>query len=357
MIVVVFMDDKLKFTVGGVEISLGRGDVEQKLQGVEPENIREVSVLVNGKRYPVKQALAESTGLLRGNFTSHDAMRVFRKLSLPVGTGPGEDVLTAPERFFTVVKSLNLFDQKEVRGVIGGLVSKKDRDHCFTGIYYRAKANIESLLSLKYVRDVQASIMIARSLFELAVDMKLIDVIPDSVKKIAAFSEVEKLKSARRIVEFKAAHPNPADTSTVHADFIKNNAARIEVEQNTLWPGGKTGPKKVSHWSGLDLRARALLLKAPFDEIYDLKYTELSWYTHAAGLTGFDLKAETYPILQATSFELAARCYVILLTAIIDEFGLSKADPGIKRHLDYARKVPFTDTDEQVEALHRALMD
>jgi hypothetical protein len=352
VIVVVFMEDKQKFTVGGVEVLLSREDVEQKLQGVAPENIREVSVLVNGKRYPVKQALAEAAGLLRGNFTSHDAMRVFRKLALPVGTGPGEDILTAPERFFTVVKSLNAFDQKEVRGVIGGLVLKKDRDHCFTGIYIRAKANIESLLSLKYVRDVQASIMIARSLFELAVDMKLIDVTQDAVKKIAAFSEVEKLKSARRIVEFKAAHPNPADTSTVHADFIMNNAARIEAEQSALWPRAK----KVGHWSGLDMRSRAILLKEPFDEIYDLKYSELSWYTHAAGLTGFDLKAETYPILQASSFELAAKCYVILLTAIIDEFGLSKANPGIKRHLDYALKVPFTDTEEQAEALHRVLM-
>jgi len=145
------MTEKPKFTVGGVEIFLSKSDVEQKLLTVEPENIREVSVLVNGKRYPVKQALAESTGLLRGNLTSHDAMRVFRKLALPVGTGPGEDVLMAPERFFTVVKSLNLFDQKEVRGVVGGLLSKTDRDDCFVGIYYRAKANVESLLSLKYL--------------------------------------------------------------------------------------------------------------------------------------------------------------------------------------------------------------
>jgi hypothetical protein len=69
------------------------------------------------------------------------------------------------------------------------------------------------------------------------------------------------------------------------------------------------------------------------------------------------LKSETYPLLQATSFEFAARCYTILLTAVIDEFGLSKADPGIKRHLDYARKVPWTDTDKQVDALRRTLLD
>src|SRR5216683_7368298 len=65
------MNEKLKFTVGGVEVFLSREDVEQRLRTVEPENIREVSVEVNGKRYPVKQALADATGLLRGNFTYH----------------------------------------------------------------------------------------------------------------------------------------------------------------------------------------------------------------------------------------------------------------------------------------------
>lgn len=165
------MTETLKFTVGGVEIFLNRELIEEKLQNVEPENIREVSVQVNGRRYPVKQALAEATGLLRGNFTSHDAMRVFRKLNLLVGTGPGDYVLTAPERFFTVIKSLNQFDQQEVRPVVGSIVNKADRDHCFAGIYYRAKANVESLLSLKYAKDVQASTMLARSLFEFAVEL------------------------------------------------------------------------------------------------------------------------------------------------------------------------------------------
>jgi hypothetical protein len=140
-----------------------------------------------------------------------------------MGTGPGEDVLTAPERLFTVIKSLNQFDQQKVRGVIGGLLSKTERDNCFVGIYHRAKANVESLLSLKYVRDVQASLMLARSLFEFAVDIELIDVIQDAVKKIAAFSEVEKLRAARRIVDFRTTHPNAASTSNIQADYIKHN--------------------------------------------------------------------------------------------------------------------------------------
>lgn len=68
------------FRIGGEALSLSRQDVEERLKNVVPEEVRDLSVSVNGLRYPVKQALADASGLLRGNFTSHEAMRVFRRL-------------------------------------------------------------------------------------------------------------------------------------------------------------------------------------------------------------------------------------------------------------------------------------
>jgi hypothetical protein len=350
--VVIGMSERFKFTVGGVEFSLSKEEVERRLQTVEPESIREVSVEVGAKRYPVKQALAEAAGLLRGNFTSHDAMRVFRKLALPLGTGQ-TDVSTLPDRYYTMLKSLNEFDKQEVRGVVAGLLAATDRDKCFVGLYYRGKANIESLLSLKNVKDVQAIAMVARCLFELAVDIKLIDVIPDAVQKIVAFSDVERLRAARKIVKFKIANPTASVNSSVHALFVTNNASRIDAERNALWPG----VKKVDHWSGLRLSERAALLKAPFEEVYELKFPQLSWYTHSAGLTGFvNLEASTFNLLSASQFELAGKFYILLLTAVIDEFGLGKADARIKDKLKLAQVLPFTDTDDQVEALRSELL-
>ena len=346
------MDQRFKFTVGGVEFFLSKEEVERKLQTLAPETIREVSVEVNGKRYPVKQALAEATGLLRGSFTSHDAMRIFRKLSLPLGTGP-TDVSTLTERYYTMLKSLNEFDKQEIRGVVEGLLAKTDRDKCFIGFYYRGKANVESLLSLKNAKDIQAITMVARCLFELAVDMKLIDVIPHAVQKIAAFSDVEKLRAAKKIVKFKSTNPAASVNSSVHAQFITNNASRIDAERSALWPG----IRKVDHWSGLNLSERARLLKAPFEEVYEVKYPELSWYTHSAGLTGFvNLNASTFNLLSGSQFGLAATFYVVLLTAIIDEFGLRRADAKIKDKLKLAQMLPFTDTDDQVRALQSELL-
>lgn len=76
---------KPAFTIGGYEFSLSAEDVERKLRGVEPEEIQQVYVEVSGRRFPVKQALAVSAGLIRSGFTTQNAVRVLRKLGFKLG--------------------------------------------------------------------------------------------------------------------------------------------------------------------------------------------------------------------------------------------------------------------------------
>jgi hypothetical protein len=75
----------MDFTVGGEGFSLEPKDVERKLKGVKPEPLQKLYVLVNGERYPVKQALAVCAGLIRAGFTTQHAFRVFRKLGFKLG--------------------------------------------------------------------------------------------------------------------------------------------------------------------------------------------------------------------------------------------------------------------------------
>jgi hypothetical protein len=257
-----------------------------------------------------------------------------------------------PERCYTMLKSLNEFDKVEVAGVVRGLLTKTDRDNCFIGNYYRGKAHIETLLSLKSAKDLQAIAMIARGLFELAVDTKLIDAIPDAVEKILAFSDVEKLRAARKIVKYKGANPAAAVDASVHATFIANNEKRIDTERNRVWPG----VKRVEHWSALNLADRVALVKAPFEEMYNVEYPELSWYVHS-GLTGFvNLQAATFNMLAAKQNKLAGECYIVLLAGIIAELGIEKADAKIGNKLKLAKMLPFTDTQEQGRELEAELL-
>jgi hypothetical protein len=342
------MVERTKFTVGGLEFELGAADVEGRLREVEPEAIRELYVEVKGVKYPIKQAFAHVTGMQRGAFTSHDAMRVFRRLFLRIGP----DSATFGERLYTVIKSLNEFDKKEIQPVMSGLLGETDRDRCFKGIYQRTKANVESMLSLRYAKDFQAIAMITRSLFELAVDIRLIEQIPDAIVKIAAFSEVEKLRAARRIIAYKTAHPDAAIDTTVVTLFIRNEEERIKTERERLWDVGA----EVKHWSGMSLRDRSAMLGNPFDEAYKLKYAQLSWYTHAAGLTGFDLKTSSYEKLATTHHYLAIQMYKVVLRTIIEEYQFVKPDGKILNKMKQAELMPFTDTEEQLGALERELL-
>lgn len=272
---------------------------------------------------------------------------------LPPDLSAGDiDPKTMPERCYTMLKSLSEFDRLEVAGVVRGLLAKTDRDNCFIGNYYRSKAHIETLLSMKSAKDLQAIAMVARGLFELAVDTKLIDVVPEAVKKILTFSDVEKLRAARKIVKYKAANPAASIDASIHDAFITSEAARIEAERNAAWPD----LKKVTHWSGLDLSRRVALLKAPFDEIYEVEYPELSWYVHS-GLTGFvNLKAESFNMLAAKQNKLAGECFIVLLTAVIDEFRLDKADAKKKNKLKLAKMYPFIDSPEDRAEVEQELL-
>jgi hypothetical protein len=264
------------------------------------------------------------------------------------------DRVEIAERFFTVIKSLNEFDKAEIRGVIQTLISPTQREMCFIGNYYRGVGNVETLLSLKSVRDFQAIAMLARSLFELAVDIRLINIVPDSVTKMLTFSDVEKLRSARRIAAFKTTHPSAQVEAAIYEEYIANNGARIDAERAALWPGVKNSD--LRHWAGLNLPKRVELLKAPFNELHAVNYPQLSLYVHS-GMTGIvNLEKESFRALAAVAFSVVLQSYMVLMTAMIDEFRISRANDKVKDKMILANMLPFTDGPTERLALARALL-
>jgi hypothetical protein len=69
-----------------------------------------------------------------------------------------------------------------------------------------------------------------------------------------------------------------------------------------------------------------------------------------------NLKGESFDMLAGNQNKLAGECFMIVLTAVIDEFGVPKADPKIKYKLKLAQMLPFTDTPAEGGALERAML-
>jgi hypothetical protein len=265
----------------------------------------------------------------------------------------GFDPIEITERFFTVVKSLNEFDKLEVRGVMNTLLIPKDRDVCFVGIYSRTYANVESILVLKKVSDFQAIAMLARTLMELAIDVTLIGIIPESIKKMLAFVDVEKLRSARRISEFKRDHPN-AIVDAAYENFVNAEGTRIDAERKALWPGIKN--TDLRHWAHLNMAERAKLIGGELEELHAVYYAQLSLYVHS-GLTGIvNLRKETFRTLSALAFNIIIKSYMAVMVAMITEYKIVKANENINEKMDLARTLPFTTGAEQADALTQALL-
>lgn len=70
--------------VAGEDFELDADAVEQAVADLDPEPIREHYVVIGPRRYPPKQVLAAITGLDRGDFTTHQARSILRRLGFGV---------------------------------------------------------------------------------------------------------------------------------------------------------------------------------------------------------------------------------------------------------------------------------
>jgi len=264
-----------------------------------------------------------------------------------------EQLRTLAGQASAVLKSLREFDKLEILPVVKSLLSPTDRDRCFVGIYYRAAANVRTLLALNNAYHFQAIAMISRATIEIAMDMKLLNIIPRSVEKMMAFVPSEKLKTAKKIVAFAQGKAgNPPDVNT-YEQFIAANEASVIGTRTQLW--GRSQPPE--HWSNMNIKERAVQIGAPFDELYEIKYRHLSWQAHA-GLTGVaGLESGVFTAMCGDAFGIAATCYEEVLGAMIVELQLSKVDPKIWKKLTLARLLPATDGPDQVAQLQRDLLD
>jgi hypothetical protein len=255
------------------------------------------------------------------------------------------------DRFFTAVKSLNQLDLMEIRNVVSGVLSPTVRESYFTLNYHRAAINIELVLTLKDLKQFQAITMLTRAILETAVEIKLIRLHPDAATKISLFSQVQKLKSAKKIAKFKEDHPDAKVGVGSYEQFITLSEARILHEKQQMWPGAK----KIDHWSMMNMEVRCRHLGREFDELYQNHYAQLSWYVHS-GVTGIaNMTGEALSNLCGMAFRIIMECYASILEEVVNEFKIYNADDKLKKRITYAKMLPFTNSQEQIDGLAVAL--
>lgn len=79
------MNTAITFTINGKQYTCSKKDVERTLKNLSPGKVNTYYIMVYGKRYPVKQALAETLKIGRSTFITTDAHRQLEKMGFKVG--------------------------------------------------------------------------------------------------------------------------------------------------------------------------------------------------------------------------------------------------------------------------------
>ena len=229
------------------------------------------------------------------------------------------------------------------------LVNLDQRGICFRLLYQRTRYDVSSLLKLGSPEHFQAINMIARSLFEIDVDLKLVGVISDAIDKMIGFIDAEKLRCAKKVIALKAKDPSSPIDDTLYKSYVASEEARILALKANLWPS----VTRLDHWSTKNLKERCDLLGNPYSRNYEFEYPRMSWQVHT-GLTGIaNLRAETFTGIAGAAFSSSVTSYESILKSIVTEFKIGKADEKIIGKLRAAKLLPFTDGEEEAKQVMR----
>jgi hypothetical protein len=271
---------------------------------------------------------------IENHLTDEDLQRAHDQTPQP----PPATVLAGS--YLALLEAVHIFTQESVHKVTRTLLSLSPREQAILGLYYRSIGFVRSAMELKSAVHQQTLTSTERSIIELYVDMELIhrNLIPDAVEKLEAFNEVQKLKAARRIDRFFAENPDldeQPSRATVHREYMKNHAARIDGRTQTLWGVGK----KPEHWTGQNLIDRAKPLGKEISYLVIKDYDRRNFAIHT-GLVGIlNLTPQNFEALCAFALNAIGDCILAELHIVGKELKLADAIPNYQATLDELDKV------------------
>jgi hypothetical protein len=229
------------------------------------------------------------------------------------------------------------------------------REQYLTVNYHRAAFNVEMMLGIKDTKQFQALSLLARTIFELAVEMKSIIADPEAASKIELFSKVELLKASRRLVDFKTKHPDEKIHHEVQEQFVTQFGPAIDAAEAAMWPPNPVTGRipSVKHWTLKDLFRRATDLGTPFDRIYCVHYAHLSWMTHSGVVRPLNMTTEWVTSYVSVVYSIAIDSYMEILEILVNVFKLSATNEHIKKKIICNRDLGLAKTPEEAEAVMR----
>jgi len=244
--------------------------------------------------------------------------------------------------------------------VLKGQFGLKPKEDAIVGTYFRMYAWLETIVRMNNQLCYQGVASALRSLFELAVDMKILssDKSGIMIKRYHSFPDVEKYRRAKRLVEFCNARKSNINCSQ-QKEFIKMaDAAPVKIEQTIInnWGKDKKGkPNWPDHWTGADLRNRVHKFVPEYEEMYVESYHLLSWFVHSGATSYRGLTDDTFQRIFFWSQSVAQNVFLESTKICARELKMDKVITFFSKALDDIKIIPGTILmKKQIEYLEKA---
>lgn len=173
--------------------------------------------------------------------------------------------------------------------VVMGQIDKSAIERAIVLTYERITLLLDGIAALKDPAHFQIANSVARTVFELVLDLKAFRSDPSLAAKFFAFTDVVKFRKAEQLVTFLDGNTTIDRSPHQHAITFASDAQRKrQVEQQCIqhWGANKSQqPNWPDHWSGKSTAERARHAGLEFEEMYRSQYFLQSQYVHS-GLAG-----------------------------------------------------------------------
>ena len=242
------------------------------------------------------------------------------------------------------------FVQSRVIGILDGQINLSQQEEAVLGIFLRIHALACSLVRLNQKIDFNAVAVIARTLFELLLDIKLLsspNIKQKELDRFFAFSEIDRFRKARRIVDLQNKHPelvnNSLLDSTKRKEFVEKTGVKdaIELKVDDLW--GRNKKEKLNwpnHWSGSTIKKRAEINGPLYEQEYLEVYSLLSSYAHGGSSAYSGLSQKALESVYGISLEYARKMYIESLLICSDFFNLKDGIVSFSQVITFLKNAP-----------------
>jgi hypothetical protein len=241
------------------------------------------------------------------------------------------------------------FVQTQIIPVLNGQLNLCQQEEAILGIFYRMHVLGSSLTRLNNKLDFSAVATIARTMFELLLDIKILaspSLTSNELERFRAFSGVERFRKSSNLLKLQVQHPGIEKDSifddSIRKQFVESPGRQGAVESQvvSLWGKNKNKPKWPDHWTGSSVRDRAKLFGPFYEQEYLEIYSLLSWFVHSGNAGYAGLSESSLEWVYGISMNISRKMYIEALEMCAKTFSLNHTINGFSQVIESLKNAP-----------------